>query len=174
MRILRSASSWGVKEREATGRCANLYKRSYKTHKSSSWLYGGAKRLLGQTAAAINLNSHVEARRLAFHTGWDMARSSSSPSATASTVSRSAAATKRHGRKIRKERVRLVSLSVSLSSPPPSSRLHLRTLSPGHRWKRFISAGSPDRIEYVLEALNQLIMAWVTVCTGFNNIRRDL
>lgn len=48
-------------------------KQRTKTHKSSSWLYGGAKRLLGQTAAAINLNSHAETQRLAFHTGWDIA-----------------------------------------------------------------------------------------------------
>lgn len=46
-----------------TTRCSGITK----THKSSSRLYGGAKRLLGQTAAAINLNSHVETRHLAFH-----------------------------------------------------------------------------------------------------------
>lgn len=131
-------------------------------HKSSSWLYGGAKRLLGQTAAAINLNSHVETRRLVFHAGVRYDPLAVSPFRATNAVSRSEAA-KYTRRKIRrKERESSSDLSLSLFFS--RVRPHLRTLLRGNTDENALFP-LPTRLigSNRFSALDQLITIWIII-----------
>jgi len=142
----------GIQQREREAQTCS--ESLTKSHKSSSRLYGGAKRLLGQTAAAINLNSHVETRRLAFHTRWDMAHSLSL-AFTSWVLFRDLMLQNTSAENTQERNTHLVSLFFS--------RPHLRTLLPGDIDENalFPLDGSIGSSKF--PALNQLMMIWVIV-----------